>query len=199
MTTAKTSTFWIYRRDADGRWRPWEAPTLPWETEAAAVAYAKKHLGTNWNVRPQGARYSEAQPQDTEAAPDFGLAIAHGARSVVEPIHSDCVVCQARSTDFDEPGDETVVILVLLLSGSTVDDTIEVRRWLADRIDPGTEVGLAVVDGCLVKSLNGNEMPCSREISVIFALQVLRHGARGPACRHPDPARPEPLAEGSTP
>jgi hypothetical protein len=66
------ATFWIYKRDDDGRWRRWPSATFPdakgapqhWKTQAAAVTYAKKEIGIDWNVRPAKARYAKSQPQD---------------------------------------------------------------------------------------------------------------------------------------
>jgi hypothetical protein len=37
-------------------------------TQKAAVALAEKEIGSNWNVRPKGARYSKSQPQEPKPA-----------------------------------------------------------------------------------------------------------------------------------
>lgn len=36
----------------------------------------------------------------------------------IEPLHFDCVVCQARAREVaEEPGEETLILLVLLFTG----------------------------------------------------------------------------------
>ncbi len=49
----------------------------------------------------------------------------------------------------------------------------DARVRLAYAVHPGHEVGLEVIDDCLVKSLDGMKMPCSREMSAALALEVL--------------------------